>query len=215
MGARRRPVFDDRRHAGRTLARALESRRPDSDAVVVGLARGGVEVAAEVARELGLPFEALAVRKIGHPWQPEYALGATTPTGGTYLRDSAGLHDEDLAALVAAARRAAHELNAKLHRARPAIDVAGRGCILVDDGLATGATMVAAVRWAREAGAAWVIAAVPVGAPASVDLVGSQADEVVSVHTVGNLRSVGSWYRSFEQVSDAEVIALLAQREAQ
>lgn len=203
-----RAMFADRRHAGRLLARALEPER-GQDAVVVGLARGGVVVAAEVAAALRLPLDVVAVRKVGHPWQPEYAIGAVTPGDGIYVRGPDGLAPEEVQRAVDAARARAAELDARLHADRAPIELRGRTCVLVDDGLATGATMVAAARWARSRGAARVIAAVPVAARVSVSLLEGEADAVVCPHELDRFGSVGIWYESFDQVGDAEVRRML------
>lgn len=201
--------FRDRAEAGRELAAALPDDLP-GDVVVVGLARGGVEVAAEVAARLRVGLDALAVRKVGHPLQPEYALGAVAPgADDVYVRSAEGLSEAELTAVVDAARRAAAALDERLHAAHPRARVAGRTVLLVDDGLATGATMVAAVRWARGEGAARVVVAVPVAASSSVEALRRQA-EVVCPHELDDLGAVGIWYERFDQVTDAEVVALLA-----
>lgn len=203
------PLFDDRREAGRLLAAELE-RKGVADAVVIGLARGGVVVAAEIAHRLGAPLDVLAVRKVGHPWQPEYALGAVTPGGdGVYVRSRDGLSDDELERIVAAAKRKADELDQRFHADRPALEVAGRSALLVDDGLATGATMVAAARWARSREATGVVVAVPVAAAQSLAALQAEADEVVCLHAPEEFFAVGLWYRSFEQVDDAAVRKLL------
>jgi putative phosphoribosyl transferase len=207
------PLFEDRVHAGHLLATAVEDLHP-AEPVVIGLARGGVVVAAEIARRLGAPLDVLAVRKVGHPWQPEYALGAVTPgEDGVYIRSHDGLTDEELDQVVAAAKRQAEELDRRLRRGRPPLDLSGRTALLVDDGLATGATMVAAVRWARARGAARVVVAVPVAAAQSVAALGREADEVVCLHPLHDFFAVGIWYRSFEQVSDEDVLAILQEAE--
>lgn len=200
--------YRDRREAGRLLAVALEPERSD-DGVVVGLARGGVVVAAEVAAALGLPLDALAVRKIGHPLQPEYALGAVTPGGGVHVRAADGLTPGQVDAAAAAALARADELDRRLHARSPALAVSGRACLLVDDGLATGATMEAAVRWAGAGGARRIVVAVPVGAAVTVERLRADADAVVCPEQPADLGAVGLWYRDFEPVADAEVIALL------
>jgi putative phosphoribosyl transferase len=200
--------FSDRFEAGRELASVLTNERSDVT-VVVGLARGGVQVASEVARALGAPLDALAVRKVGHPWQPEYAVGAVAPGGITYVRAHDGLTDAQMEAAVASAQRRADELDRRLHERRPPVPIAHRTVLLVDDGLATGATMVAAARWARAAGAGRVVAAVPVGAEQTVALLLHEVDEVVCVHQTSALGAVGRWYVDFGQVGDAEVVALL------
>jgi putative phosphoribosyl transferase len=202
-------VFADRREAGQLLAEQLLSEKRH-DPVVIGLARGGVAVAAEVARALEAPLDALAVRKVGHPWQPEYAIGAVTPGGGGYLRGHDGLTDEQVESAVETARRKAEALDARLHAHRPAVPISDRACLLVDDGLATGATMVAAVRWAWAEGARRVVVAVPVGAAPTVARLRSEVDELVVLEAPEDFGAVGYWYEHFEPVEDEDVLALLA-----
>jgi putative phosphoribosyl transferase len=202
------PLFADRTAAGRALAEVLGSkRRPEL--VVVGLARGGVEVAAEVARALAAPLDVLAVRKIAHPLQPEYGIGAVTPGAGVYLRRLKGVGAQHLAAAVGEAKAAAELLDRHLHSQDPALDLDGRIVVLIDDGVATGATIVAAVRWARTAGATSVVVAVPVAAAASLIVLRREADEVISLYAFERFISVGGWYRSFPQVHEADVVTLL------
>jgi len=209
-----RALFDDRVDAGRRLAFALEGRRLEG-AAVVGLARGGVPVAAEVARRLTLPLDVLAVRKVGHPWQPEYALGAVAPGGnGVYVRSHGDLADEELLVIVERAEAEANRLDAVLYEHVPPLDVSGKVVVLVDDGLATGATMVAAVRWARGARAKRVVAAVPVAAAQSLELLRREADEVVCPFEIRDFGAVGLWYAVFDQLADGEVIALLEELRA-
>jgi putative phosphoribosyl transferase len=202
------PLFADRRDAGRALARALEDER-GSEPVVVGLARGGVETAAEVARLLDAPLDVVAVRKIGHPWQPEYGIGAVTPGGGVYLRAADGLSEEQLAQVVEETRAKAALLDARLHAEQPALDLGGKTVLVVDDGLATGATMIAALRWARAAAAARVVAAVPVAPAESLERIRREADRVLCLHPLEHFFAVGSNFASFQQVDDNAVIGLL------
>ena len=205
MGA----LFHDRLDAGRQLAAACESTQ-FGDAVVVGLARGGVPVAAEVARCLSLPFDALAVRKIGYPWQPEYGIGAVTPgRGGVYIRSHEDLGESELRRAIDQALAKADALDQILHERHQPLDLHGKAALLVDDGLATGATMVAAVRWARNHGAMRVVVAVPVGAIQSVRLLRQEADEIVCPHAQASFGAVGYWYDVFTQVENEEVVALL------
>lgn len=202
-------VFSDRVDAGRRLASELRARELDMD-VVVGLARGGVKVAAEVARALGRPLDALAVRKVGHPWHPEYAIGAVTPgDDGRYVRARDGLTQEQVDKAVDRAKRAADELDGRLHERHEPVRPAGCRVLLVDDGLATGATMIAAVRWARGAGAEWVVVAVPVAARSSAQQLRAEADEVICIRELEPLWSVGTWFEDFAQVTDEEVVRLL------
>jgi len=206
------PLFADRVEAGRALADVLERERaPD---VVVGLARGGVEVAAEVARRLGAPLDVVAVRKLGHPLQPEYGIGAVTPGDGVYVRSHDGLTDEQVAAVVEQAKTEATALDLRLHANQPALDLAANTVLVVDDGLATGATMIAALRWARGAGAARVVAAVPVGAASTVEVIRPEADDVVCLHALELFYAVGVWYASFPQVDDETVVALIRENRA-
>jgi putative phosphoribosyl transferase len=208
--------FASRREAGRFLARALEEAGGlDWSAgriVVVGLARGGVEVAAEVASALRAPLDALAVRKVGHPWQPEYGIGAVAPGGVPYIRAHDGLSEEELAQAVRIAATTAENLDATLHANRAPVHVHGATCILVDDGLATGGTMVAAIRWAHARGARRVVVAVPVGAEATVRSLEADddVDSVVCLVTPFDFGAVGFWYDDFHQVSDEDVVELLA-----
>lgn len=208
--SRSAPTFADRGDAGRRLAARMAAEGV-REGVVVGLARGGVEVGAEVARRLRMPLDALAVRKIGHPLQPEYAIGAVTPDGGIHLRPDSDLDGSAVAAAASAALADAAALDERLHAGHPAVDLAGRTCLLVDDGLATGATMAAAVSWARGRGAARVVVAVPVGAPATVEALGQLADGVVCLEAPDTLGSVGEWYDDFGQVSDDRVVELLGE----
>jgi predicted phosphoribosyltransferase len=203
-------VFADRRDGGRAIVDALGEERW-ANVVVVGLARGGVATAAEVARALEAPLDVIAVRKIGHPSQPEYGLGAVTPDGGVYLRTSAGLTSKQISGLVTAARLDSQELDRRYHSRRPPLDLAGRTVVVVDDGLATGATMIAALRSVRAAGAAWVVAAVPVGAVQSLRPLMGEADEVVCPHPLARLYAVGVHYGLFDQIDDAEVLDLVDQ----
>ena len=202
------PVFLDRTDAGRLLAAALHDER-GPDHVVVGLARGGVQVAAEVARALEAPFDVVAVRKVRHPWQPEYALGAVTPGDGVYVRASDGLTEGQLEQIVAAAREQALELDRQLHARRPALGLEGKTAILVDDGLATGATMIAAARWARANHAGRVVAAVPVAAADSARRLRREVDDVVALYTPRSFVGVAAWYRRFPQIGTDDVLQLL------
>jgi len=204
------PLFGDRFEAGRELARELVGSGLE-ECVVVGLARGGVQVAAEAARALAVPLDVLAVRKVGHPWQPEYALGAVTPGDGLYVRSNDGLSDEEMDAVVGRARSAADELDRRLHATLPPLELAGRPVVLVDDGLATGATMIAALRWARSGGATETIAAVPVAALESASIVSCESTRFVCPHSFADFMAVGIYYRHFPQVDDDEVVRLLAE----
>lgn len=204
--------FVDRRDAGRKLAAQLLPLAAEHP-VVIALPRGGVPVASEVARALTAPLDILAVRKLGAPGNSEFGVGAITEDGSAVLNTEiayrVGMTQELLEATV---EREVWELRRRVGRyrdGRPRIDVRGCTVIVVDDGLATGLTDLAAVRALRARGAARIVVAVPVGARESVALVGEEADEVVCVTIPHELLGVGRWYRDFSPVSDAEVIALL------
>ena len=206
-------IFVDRATAGVALARELQSRLLEPPLVVLALPRGGVAVGYEVARTLHAPLDVLVVRKIGMPGQPELAIGAIA-SGGVLVREP-GLTQEfpDLAGgferLVEAERR---ELERRERVYRPggtALDLTGKSAILVDDGLATGSTMLAAIRAARKAGAAAVIAAAPIASPEAARLVGREADITVILQAPPALIAIGRWYQDFEQLDDGEVCRLL------
>ena len=207
-------LYRDRADAGRELAQLLADAGL-GDAVIVGLARGGVAVAAEVARALSLPLDALAVRKIGYPRQPEYGIGAAAPgSGGVYLRTNEGLGEAELRRVVRRAAEAAESLDRALHAAHAPLPVDGKTVVLVDDGLATGATMMAAVHWARVQGASRVVVAVPVGAFQTAEMLRAEADAVVCAHEQQRFGAVGFWYSLFDQLTDEDVIALLEEARA-
>ncbi|MGI9116222.1 MAG: phosphoribosyltransferase family protein [Gaiellales bacterium] len=205
--------YPDRVAAGRALGDACRVAGIAS-ATVLGLPRGGVPVAAEVADALAAPLDVLPVRKIGMPGNPELGIGAVAE-GGAVHRDHALIAELGLTpGAVAVAERQAHaELAAAVGRyypgARPR-SLTGRTAVIVDDGIATGGTMHAAVRAAREAGAARVVVAAPVGAPEAVERLRAVADAVVCPRQPGDLRAIGWWYDDFPQVPDARVLALLA-----
>lgn len=214
---RQRPgaVFTDRRDAGRRLAALLHARERT---VVVALPRGGVPVGFEIARALRLPLDVLAVRKLGAPRNAELAVGAIAEGGARVVDPQmarrAGVTEESLEATVARETLELHR-QARLYRSgRPPLEALGDEVVVVDDGLATGLTMLAAVRALRQRGAAAVTVAVPVGARESVALVAGEADEVVC-HTIpASLLAVGYWYLDFSPVADEEVTALLREAEA-
>lgn len=179
----------------------------------MGLPRGGVPVAAEVARALEAPLDVLVVRKLGVPGHEELAMGALAPGGRIVVQEDV-LRELGLGrdAIAAAARAEAHELARREHAyraGRPPLDLDGRTAILVDDGLATGASMRAAVGAARALGAARVVVAVPVAPPGAADPALLGADEVACLATPDAFDGVGCWYDDFTQTSDEEVLALL------
>lgn len=209
--------YQDRRDAGRVLARALAKYRHDASAVVLALPRGGVPVAYEVAQALGLSLDVLVVRKLGLPAQPELAMGAVASGGALVLNDEVLRYlPPGSDALERVRARELEELarRERVYRGeRPPLDLRGRTGIVVDDGLATGATMAAALRAVRLLGAARVVAAVPVASQDAIDRVSQLADEVACPDVPAFFSAVGQWYEEFEQTTDDEVRELLA-REA-
>ena len=204
--------FRDRRDAGRKLAQALDAWRGRPDVVVLALPRGGVPVASEVAHFLGAPLDVLVVRKLGFPGQEEFAMGAIASGGVRVMSELPGVWPVSQEAIEAVVARETQELarREQLYRGQRApLALAGRVVILVDDGLATGATMHAAVLAARAAQPQRIIVAVPVASREAVRLLCTVADEVVSVFTPEHFRAVGLWYADFGQTSDDEVRELL------
>ena len=204
--------FRDRAQAGRQLAALLRRRGGFADAVVLALPRGGVPVAFQVARALRLPLDVLVVRKLGFPGQEEYAMGAIASGGVRVMGEVDGgwpVSARELEAVVAREQAELLRREQRYRGGRPPLDLAGRVLILVDDGLATGATMSAAVQAARAGHPKRIIVAVPVASPEAVQSLGALADEVVCLFTPEHFRAVGLWYQDFTQTSDEEVDRLL------
>lgn len=214
--ARHDDTFKDRTDAGARLADALRpmlAETPREEIVAVGLARGGVIVAAEVAKRLNVRLEAIVVRKLGAPDQPELAVGALTASGERALNQrllyDIGVDDEMLERIASRAADAAKRLCVELGVPARLPNIEGKTVLLIDDGLATGATMRAAIEAARAGPAGRVIVAVPVAPRASVAHFRDLADDVVAVLTPRDLRSVGQWYRSFGDTPSEEVREVL------
>lgn len=205
--------FRDRHQAGRVLAERLQHYRGRPGLLVLALPRGGVAVGFEVAQALQAPLDVLVVRKLGFPGHEEYAMGAIASGGVRVMNPMPGaaVSPDEVAAVVA---REQDELvrRERLYRGeRPAVSVRGRTVIVVDDGLATGSTMRAAVLAIRQQHPAHLAVAVPVGAPDSCRELMDEADEVVCAAMPQPLRAVGLWYQDFPQVGDDEVRDLLEQ----
>lgn len=204
--------FADRHDAGRRLARLLEEFASEKP-VVAGIPRGGVPVAAEVARWLGAPLEIVLARKIGAPLNPEYGIGAVAEGGARVLSEGAvrrlQIDPRELQELIEHAQRELEDLSGRLRAGRAPMPVRGRTVILVDDGLATGRTARAAVLSLRMRGAARVILAVPVAAMASVAELRESVDGVVCDQMPSELWAIGFWYDSFLPTSEKEVVDLL------
>jgi predicted phosphoribosyltransferase len=205
--------FSDRTDAGRQLAAALEG-LASTQPVIVALPRGGVPVAFEVASALGAQLEILAVRKLGAPGNPELGVGAVAEDGtGVIDSDSVkrlGMTEAELESTLA---RESRELLRRVERyrdGRAPVALGGRTVIVVDDGLATGLTDLAAVRAVRKRGASEIVVAVPVGSSEAVSMLAEEADRVVCLEVPPRLFGVGMWYEDFSPVADEEVVALLA-----
>jgi putative phosphoribosyl transferase len=209
----RTDVYTDRADAGRRLGGLLESVRTSSP-LVLGMARGGVPVAAQVARILGAPLDVVVVRKLGHPRQPELGLGALGEDDVRVVNEPLVARlavPADVIAQVTEAESVELGRRLTLYRgARPPLSLADRTVIVVDDGLATGFTARAAVEVVRRRGAARVVVAVPVGSPEATASLRSVADDVVCAETNDPFFGISQWYRDFTQVTDAEVARLLA-----
>jgi putative phosphoribosyl transferase len=197
------------------LAEALVARGYGDSVTVLGLPRGGVPVARPVADALGAPLDVLVVRKLGVPGHEELAMGAVA-SGGVRVLDPAVLvanavEPAELAAVTGREQAAVERGDAMFRGGRPPAPVAGRDIMVVDDGLATGSTMLAAVRALRQAGAARVVVAVPVGSNGGCAVVATEADELVCPLVPRKFLAVGAWYDDFRATSDEEVCALLAE----
>lgn len=205
-------VFDDRVDAGRQLAKRLEALR-GQDIVVLGLPRGGVPVAYEVAKALQVPLDVLVVRKLGVPFQPELAFGAIGEDGVRVINADvvrvADLSDKDMAAVENAQRAELQRRSERFRRGHERVSLTGRTAVIVDDGVATGATAKAACQVARAHGASKVVLAAPIGSVDIAERFAGFADEVVCLVRPELFFGVGQGYRNFSQTSDEEVIALL------
>lgn len=205
--------FKNRRQAGRLLAAFLEGLPDEKDVVILALPRGGVPIAAEISKALGIPFDVLIVRKLGVPGHEEFAMGAIASGGVRVLNQDVisqlGLTREDVDSVI---QRETRELERREHlyrgkRGRPV--VAGRIVIVVDDGIATGSTMSAAVQLLRQQQAERIIVAVPVAPSDTAERLREEADEVIVVLEPEPFGGVGRWYEDFSQTSDEEVQCLL------
>jgi putative phosphoribosyl transferase len=203
--------FKDRHHAGRVLADKLEHYRGSKNLLVLALPRGGVPVAFEVAHALQAPLDIFVVRKLGFPGHEEYAMGAIASGGVRVMNPMPGITVSPQAVAAVVAREEAELVRRELlyRDGRPAVGIRGRTVIVVDDGLATGSTMLAAVQAIRQQRPARLVVAVPVGADDTCEQLRGKADDVVCAATPSPFRAVGLWYRDFPQTTDDEVEQLL------
>ena len=205
-------IFADRVDAGERLAKGL-AHLAGSECVVLAIPRGGVIVGEVIARELGAPLDVVVPRKIGAPGNPELAIGAVAP--GIRVLDprmvgALGVTDRYLEREIAEQEAEIERRQRAYRGGRPPQPVEGRVAIVVDDGVATGSTAVAALRWARARGAERVVLAVPVAPPQSLERLSAEADEVVVLETPQPFLAVGEWYRDFDQTTDEQVVSALA-----
>jgi putative phosphoribosyl transferase len=206
-------MFVDRADAGRRLGEALLGRFGDGGMVVLGIPRGGVIVAAAVARALEAPLDVVVPRKIGAPSNPELAIGAIA--GDVQVWDlrlirRLGVPVDYLRTEVARQEVEIGRRSARYRAGREPVPLEGADAVIVDDGIATGATAAAAIRWVRSQGASSAVLAVPVAPPDAVERLAKDADEVVALETPWDFRAVGEWYRTFGQTTDDEVVRAMA-----
>ncbi len=210
-------IFRNRSEAGKKLATALTDYLEKSDTVVVALARGGVSVGYEVANALKLPLEVICPRKIGAPFNEEFAIGAVTEEGDPLLSTDVirrlGVSEEYLAREIEKQRELAKKRALSYRKGRKAISVKEKKVLLVDDGIATGASIRAAARGLKKAGAQSIIIAVPVAAMESAAKLQKEVDEVIVLHAPPDFYAVGQFYEQFGQVTDEEVIDLLNKKQ--
>jgi predicted phosphoribosyltransferase len=208
-----RERFSDRRDAGRQLAALLDDLADREDVVVLGLLRGGVPVAAAVAEAIGAPLDVFAVRKLGVPWQPELAFGAVASGGVRVLNDEVldtlPLPESVIEEITRREERALRDRERELRGERPPVDVEGRIAVLVDDGIATGSSMRAAIAALRRRAPSAVVVAVPVAPRQTCEALRPQVEGIVCARMPEPFRAVGVWYERFDQTTDEEVRALL------
>jgi putative phosphoribosyl transferase len=205
-------LFKDRQEAGRKLAAALSLYKWAKKTLVLGLPRGGVVVAHEVAKSLGLPLDVIVPRKIGAPHNPELAIGALA--GDVVFLDAKiisalAVSQSHIDQTVAAEKKEAERRLALFRKNKPPQNFHGLTLLIVDDGIATGATMRASIGALKKSGAAKIVVAIPVGPPDTLAILMNEVDEVVCLYTPASFYAVGQFYDSFPQTTDEEVIGLL------
>lgn len=206
--------FPNRTEAGRELAKLLRVSSHDSNSIVLALPRGGVPVAYEIATALGLPLDVCLVRKLSIPKRPELAIGAIAPHGIRILNasmiDDLKVSDRQIELITAQERDALLEREQLYAQVRPYLDLSQKPILLVDDGLATGATMQAAITFLRKQNSDPIVVAVPVASISTIKEIEAEVDQVICPLQPQHLLSVGYWYDNFTQISDAEVLNTLA-----
>jgi putative phosphoribosyl transferase len=206
-------VFENRIDAGRQLAVALEKYKNTENAVILALPRGGVVVGFEVAKVLNLPLDIVVPRKIGAPGNPEFAIGAITETGeGIFDKTTItayGINQEYIDNTVAAEKKEAERRLKTYRGARPPLDLKNKIVIIVDDGLATGLTMRAAIKTVKKYGAQKIVVAIPVTPPDTAEIIKKEVDEIIYLDAPPFFGAVGAFYEEFGQTTDEEVVELL------
>jgi putative phosphoribosyl transferase len=207
--------FRDRQEAGQLLAQALTFLKEKKDVIVLGIPRGGVVVAAEVARALGAPLDVYITRKIGAPFNPELAIGAIASSGDVVLDEdviaSLGISPDYVKRETERQRREIEQRLKQYRVDRPAQKLEGKTIVLVDDGVATGATTLAAIRALKKQKPAELILAIPVGPPDTIARLREEVDRLICLHTPPFFWAVGAFYEVFDQTSDEEVVRLLSE----
>jgi len=206
-------MFDNRIDAGERLADLLVERGVEAD-IVLAVPRGGLPLGRVVADRLGVPLDIVSARKIGAPWNPELAIGAVASDGSVWLNDEliaqSGIDDEYVADGREREREAARERVDKYRGDRPPLDLTGKRVVVVDDGVATGATMHACLRQVASAGAERIVLAVPVAPPDTLERLEADADDAVCVESPSQFGAVGRFYRTFDQVTDEQARSYLS-----
>ncbi len=204
-------VFLDRKDAGIKLAEKLKKYKGSKDVVVIGVPRGGVEVAKEIARALDLPLGVVVVKKLGHPFNPEYGIGAVDADGEVYLSETAHF-EADESYIKKEASRLKEEINTRMKKygvGKPEKLIKNKTCIVVDDGVATGLTIIAAAKYLRRHGAKVLILAVPVAPPDTLKKLETEFDEIMCLLVPETFLAVSQFYDRFPQLNDDEVVELL------
>jgi len=211
-------IFEDRVDAGRRLAKRLEGYAHRADVVVLGVPRGGVVVASEVAMALGVPLDVFLSRKLGVPGQTELAFGAVSASGGRYLDEyilrTTGITNAQVEWITAEVRKELDRRASVYRGGRPPLDVSGKTVLLVDDGVATGASVYAAILALRQMEPARLLLAVPVAPASAWEWLRTVVDEIVCLDLPEPFAAVGGFYRNFAQVEDVEVVRLLQRADA-
>jgi len=203
-------MFKDRHDAGEMLAKALSKYKGKKDTIVLAIPRGALQIGEVLHKRLGLPLDIIVTKKISHPVSEEYAIGAVGPDGECFLSEGALEVDPDY--IIKERRRLSGAVEDRYRRYRgdrPKPRLAGKTVIIVDDGIATGSTMLTAIRVIRKQKAKEIIVAVPVGPPEAVMMLAKEADEIVCLATPSPFFAIGQFYGDFSQVEDEEAIAIL------